>query len=265
MNLSSEKPQVRYRGGQILDDVEAIIPRIGNSITTYGTAVVRQFEMMGAYTLNSSLSISRSRDKLRSLQILSRKAIRIPVTGFSNSSRDTNDLIKMVGGAPLVVKLVEGTQGIGVVLAETNKAAESVINAFKELKADILVQEFIKESNGEDIRCLVIGDKVVASMKRSSADGDFRANLHRGGVAEKVRITPEERAMAVKSCKSLGLSVAGVDLLRSNKGPMVIEVNSSPGLEGIEKQTGKDIAGLIIKHIEKEYCPKAAIKKKIQA
>jgi len=257
MNITSHKPSIHYKGEE-LKGFDAIIPRIGASITFYGSAVVRQFEMMGVYSLNSSVSISRSRDKLRSLQLLAKKGIGLPITGFAHSTKFTDDLIDMVGGSPLVIKMLEGTQGIGVVLAETNKAAESVIGAFRGLKVNILVQEFIKESSGTDIRCFVIGGKVVASMKRKALSGDFRSNIHRGGKAENVRITPEERSTAVRAAKIMGLNVAGVDLLRSNHGPVVMEVNSSPGLEGIEKTSGKDIAGMIIEYIEKSSKQKAS-------
>ncbi|MFK8031101.1 MAG: 30S ribosomal protein S6--L-glutamate ligase [Gammaproteobacteria bacterium] len=250
MNIATHNPGIHYKGDQIVG-VEAIIPRIGASISFYGTAVVRQFEMMGVYSINESVAISRSRDKLRALQLLSRKGIGLPVTGFANSPDDTDDLLQFVGGAPVVIKLLEGTQGVGVVLAETKKAAESVIEAFRGLKANFMVQEFIKEAGGADIRCLVIGDKVVASMKRQGREGEFRSNLHRGGSAELIKITPEERSTAVRSAKVMGLNVAGVDLLRSNHGPVVMEVNSSPGLEGIERATGKDVAGMIISFIEK--------------
>jgi len=250
MDITSHKPNIHYRG-ETLDDFDAVIPRIGASVTFYGTAVLRQFEMMGVYPLNESVAISRSRDKLRSLQLLSRKGIGMPVTGFAHKPDDVQDLIKMVGGAPLVIKLLEGTQGIGVVLAETQKAAESVIEAFMGLKANILVQEFIGEAGGADIRCFVIGDKVVAAMKRQGAEGEFRSNLHRGGNASLIKITPEERSTAVRAAKTMGLNVAGVDLLRSNHGPLVMEVNSSPGLEGIEVATDLDIAGMIIQFIEK--------------
>jgi ribosomal protein S6--L-glutamate ligase len=211
--------------------------------------------MMGVYPLNESVAITRSRDKLRSVQLLSRKGIGLPVTGFAHSPDDTQDLIKMVGGAPLVIKLLEGTQGIGVVLAETQKAAESVIEAFMGLKANILVQEYIKEAGGADIRCLVIGERVVAAMKRQAQAGEFRSNLHRGGSATLVKITPEERSTAVRASKVMGLNVAGVDILRSNHGPVVMEVNSSPGLEGIETATDKDIAGMIIEFIERNARP----------
>ncbi|MBC8206679.1 MAG: 30S ribosomal protein S6--L-glutamate ligase [Kiritimatiellales bacterium] len=250
MNIASHKPTIHYKGEPI-EGVDAVIPRIGASVTFYGAAVLRQFEMMGVYPLNESVAITRSRDKLRSLQLLSRKGIGLPVTGFANKPDDIKDVIKMVGGAPLVVKLLEGTQGIGVVLAETQKAAESVIEAFMGLKANILVQEYIKEAGGSDIRCFVIGGKVVAAMQRTAAPGEFRSNLHRGGSSSLVRITPEERSTAVRAAKIMGLNVAGVDLLRSNHGPVVMEVNSSPGLEGIEGATGKDIAGQIIDYIEK--------------
>lgn len=255
MNIAAHRPSIHYKG-EALEDVDAIIPRIGSSITFYGTAVVRQFEMMGTKTLNPSLAISRSRDKLRSMQMLARKGIGLPVTGFAHSPDEVPDLIQMVGGAPLVVKLLEGTQGIGVVLCETRKAAESVIEAFLGLDTNILVQEYIKEAGGADIRCFVIGDKVVASIKRQAAPGEFRSNLHRGGSAEVIKITPEERKTAVRAARVMGLEVAGVDILRSNHGPVVMEVNSSPGLEGIEMATGKDLAGLILTHLEKEVVDK---------
>ncbi len=250
MNIATMRPAVHYRGHS-LDDVDAVIPRIGASVTFYGTAVVRQFEMMGVYCVNESVAISRSRDKLRALQLLSRKGIGMPVTAFGASPDDTDHLLSLVGDAPVVIKLLEGTQGVGVVLAETRKAAESVIEAFRGLDANFLVQEFIKEAGGTDIRCLVIGEKVVAAMKRTGKEGEFRSNLHRGGTAQLVRITPEERSTAVRAARIMGLNVAGVDLLRSNHGPVVMEVNSSPGLEGIETATGKDVAGLIIEFIEK--------------
>lgn len=249
MNIASHKPTIHYKGEE-LEGFDAVIPRIGASVTFYGAAVLRQFEMMGVYPLNESVAITRSRDKLRSLQLLARKGIGLPVTGFASKPDDVRDMIKMVGGAPLVVKLLEGTQGIGVVLAETQKAAESVIQGFMGVKANILVQEYIKEAGGADIRCFVIGGKVVASMERKAAPGEFRSNLHQGGSAASIRITPEERSTAVRAAKIMGLNVAGVDLLRSNHGPVVMEVNSSPGLEGIEKVSGKDIAGKIIDYIE---------------
>jgi ribosomal protein S6--L-glutamate ligase len=250
MNITSHKPEIHYNGVAI-EDIDAIIPRIGASVSFYGAAVVRQFEMMGVYSVNESVAITRSRDKLRALQLLSRKGIGLPVTGFANSPDDTQDLLQFVGGAPVVIKLLEGTQGVGVVLAETTKAAESVIEAFRGLGANFMVQEFIKEAKGADIRCLVVGDKVVAAMKRQGREGEFRSNLHRGGSAEVIKITPEERSTAVRSAKVMGLNVAGVDLLRSNHGPVVMEVNSSPGLEGVETTTGKDVAALIIEFIEK--------------
>jgi len=250
MNITSHNPTIHYHGKE-LKSINAVIPRIGASVTFYGAAVVRQFEMMGIYSLNKSLGITRASDKLHSLQLLSSKGIGLPITGFANKPGDIGDLSKMVGGAPLVVKFIEGTQGIGVVLAETDQAAESVIQAFMGLKANILVQEYIEEARGADIRCFVIGNRVVAAMKRQAREGEFRSNIHRGGYAELVKITPEERSTAVRSAKIMGLSVAGVDILRSNHGPVVIEVNSTPGLEGIEKASGKDIAGMIIKFIEK--------------
>ena len=254
MTIASQRPTIHYKGEEITG-IDAVIPRIGASITFYGTAVVRQFEMMGVYSVNESVAISRSRDKLRSLQLLARKGIGLPVTGFAHSTKFTKDLITLVGGAPLVIKLLEGTQGLGVVLTETDKAAESVIEAFRSLKENILVQEFIKEAGGADLRCFVIGDKVVAAMKRQGGEGEFRSNLHRGGNASIARLTPEERLTAVRAAKIMGLNVAGVDLLRSNHGPVVMEVNSSPGLEGIEKSTEKNVAGMIIDFIEKQAKP----------
>jgi ribosomal protein S6--L-glutamate ligase len=254
MNIASMRPTVKYKGEDVTG-IDAVIPRIGFSITRYGTAVLRQFEMMGVFPLNESVAIVRSRDKLRSLQLLARKGIGLPVTGFANQVAETQDLIQMVGGAPLVVKLSEGTQGKGVVLAESAKAAEGVIDAFRQLDADFLVQEFIKEAGGADIRCLVIGNKVVAAMKRQAKDGEFRSNLHRGGTASLVRLTPEERSTAVRAANIMGLNVAGVDILRSNHGPVVMEVNSSPGLEGIENATNKNVAGMVIEFIEKNSKP----------
>jgi ribosomal protein S6--L-glutamate ligase len=254
MTIASQRPTIHYKGEELIG-YDAIIPRIGASITFFGTAVVRQFEMMDVYSINESVAISRSRDKLRSLQLLARKGIGLPVTGFAHSTQYTKDLIKLAGGAPLVIKLLEGTQGIGVVLAETGKAAESVIEAFRGLKENILVQEFIKEAGGADLRCFVIGDKVVAAMKRQGGEGEFRSNLHRGGNATLAKLTPEERLTAVRAAKIMGLNVAGVDLLRSNHGPVVMEVNSSPGLEGIEAATEKNVAGMIISFIEKAAKP----------
>ena len=250
MNITSSKPMVHYRD-QMLDDLDVIIPRIGASITYYGTAVLRQFEMMGVYSMNESTSITRSRDKLRCLQILSRSGIGLPTTSYAHSTKMTEKLIKMVGGAPCVIKLIEGTQGKGVILGDTAKSAESVIDGFRQMKAHFLVQEFIKECNGSDIRAFVIGDKVVASMMRQAKEGEFRSNLHRGGSAIPVKISEEEAAMAVNAAKALGLNVAGVDLLRSKRGPLVLEVNSSPGLQGIETSTGLDIASMMIEYIEK--------------
>ena len=252
MKIDATEPEVHYRGGKILNDLDAVITRIRPSVTFYGCALARQFESMGVYTINSSAAITQSRDKLFSLQLLLKNGISIPTTGFANSPIDTNDLIDMVDGAPLIVKLLEGTQGHGVVLAETKKAAESVINAFKALRANLLVQEFIKEADGKDLRCFVIGGKVVASIQREAAPGEFRANIHQGGTASIVKITPEERTLAIKAAKTLGLKVAGVDIIRSKNGPLLLEVNSSPGLEGIESATGKDIAGMMISSIEKK-------------
>jgi ribosomal protein S6--L-glutamate ligase len=248
MNITSSKPRIYLEGEELRAD--AIIPRIAVQHTSYGNAVVRQFEMMGVLTLNDSVAISRSRDKLRSLQLLAKKGVGLPVTGFAHSIDATNELISMCGGAPLVVKLLQGTQGMGVVLAETKKAAESVIEAFKEVRADILVQEYIAESKGADIRCIVLGKKVIAAMERQGIDGEFRSNLHRGGKAKKISITPEERKTAIKAAKIMGLNLAGVDLLRSARGPLVIEVNSSPGLEGIENATNKNCADAIIQFLE---------------
>jgi ribosomal protein S6--L-glutamate ligase len=254
MNITSLRPSIHYKGEDLVG-FDAIIPRIGASITFYATAVLRQFEMMGVYPLNESVAVTRSRDKLRSLQLLARKGIGLPVTGFAHSPDDIQDMMRMMGGAPAVIKLLEGTQGIGVVLAETPKAVESVVEAFMGLKANILIQEFIKEAGGSDIRCFVIGGKVVAAMKRQGKEGEFRSNLHRGGSASLIRLTPEERSTAVRAGSIMGLNVCGVDILRSNHGPVVMEVNSSPGLEGIEGASQKDVAGLIIQFIEKNYRP----------
>ena len=250
MNVCAEEPEIHYRGGEVLAPFDAVIPRIRPAITHYGCAVLRQFEISGAYCLNGSMGIGRARDKLRTLQILAQKGIPMPVTSFAHSPQETNELIKMVGNAPLVVKLLSGTQGVGVVLAETDNAAESLINAFKSVKADILVQEFVKEAEGKDIRCFVIDDKVVAAMQRIAPPGDFRANIHRGGTAVDIKITAEERRIALQAAKAVGLKVAGVDIIRSASGPKVLEINSSPGLEGIESVTGLDIAGLMIESVE---------------
>ncbi len=252
--IGQAQPQIRYQR-RILDDFDAVIPRIGASITQYGTAVLRHFEVLGTYPLNESQAIARSRDKQRSFQLMARRGIGLPVTAFAHKTRQADDLINMVGGPPVVIKLVEGTQGIGVVLAETLNTAKSMIEAFGSLNANILIQEFIAESKGEDLRCIVIGDRVVASIRRRGAPGDFRSNLHRGGHADPVKISPLERKTAVKAAKALGLNVCGVDMLRANRGPVVLEVNSSPGLEGIEKATGKDIAGAIIEFLEKNARP----------
>lgn len=253
MSLDGKVGSVLYRGEPI--KVDAVIPRIGASVTFYGTAVVRQFETMGVYTLSGSAAIGRSRDKLCAHQILSREGLGLPVTAFARSVKDTGSVIDMVGGAPLVIKLHEGTQGNGVVLAETKKAAESVIDAFRQLDANILVQEFVKEAGGTDVRCIVVGGRVVAAMVRQSAPGDFRSNLHRGGSATIAKLTTKERRTAVKAAKAMGLNVAGVDLLRSARGPLVLEVNSSPGLEGIETVTGVDVAGEIIEFVENHADP----------
>ncbi len=250
MDITSARPSVRYNGKR-LPKYDAVIPRIGASVSFYGTSVVRQFEMMGTYSINESVAISRSRDKLRSLQLLSRKGIGMPRTGFAHHPDKIDDLIKNVGGAPVVIKLLEGTQGIGVVLADTQKAAESIIEAFMGLNASILVQEYIKEAGGSDIRCFVVGGKVVAAMKRQAAPGEFRSNLHRGGSASLTRLSPAERKCAVDAARTMGLNCCGVDILRANDGPVVMEVNSSPGLEGIEAATGKDVAGMVIEFIEK--------------
>lgn len=252
MNINDKNPSIHMKG-QELPRYDAVIPRIGASVTFYGTAVLRQFEMMNCYSLNGSLAITRSRDKLRSMQLLSRKGIGLPVTGFASGPGDIPDLIDMVGGAPLVIKLLEGTQGIGVVLAETRKAAESVLEAFMGLNANIMVQEYIKEAGGADIRCFVIGNKVIAAMKRQAPEGEFRSNLHRGGSASLVKLTKDERATAVQAARAMGLNLAGVDILRSRRGPLVMEVNSSPGLEGIEQATARDVAHCIIEYIENNY------------
>lgn len=256
IDIASAAPAIHY-DHERLTGVDAVIPRIGASVTFFGTAVLRQFEMMGVYALNESVAVSRSRDKLRSLQLLSRKGIGLPATVFAHRSNDPAHLLTLMGGAPAVIKLLEGTQGKGVVLGETKKAAESIIQAFSGLKAEFLVQSFVKEANGEDIRCIVLGDKVVASMKRKGAEGDFRSNLHQGGTAAPVRISPAERATAVRAAKAMGLAFCGVDLLRSSSGPLVMEVNSSPGIEGVEKATGLDVAGKVIEYIERNARPGA--------
>ena len=251
VNITSHRPQIHYQG-KILPKYDAVIPRIGASVTFFGTSVLRQFEMMGVYPVNESVAISRSRDKLRSLQLLSRKGIGLPVTVFAHRSGNVDELLEIIGGAPVVIKLLEGTQGIGVVLGETHASASSIIQAFGGLKSNILVQEFVKEANGEDIRCLVIDGKVVAAMKRTGKEGDFRSNLHQGGAAQSIKIPPTERQTAVSAAKIMGLNLCGVDLLRANHGPVVMEVNSSPGLEGVEKATGIDVADKIIEFIERK-------------
>jgi ribosomal protein S6--L-glutamate ligase len=253
MKLDADTPEIHYRGGKILDNFDAVIPRIRPSMTYYGCALTRQFEALKVFALNNAAAITQSRDKLFSLQLLLNNGVDIPTTGFANSPLDTDDLIKMVGGSPLIVKLLEGTQGKGVVLAETKKAAESVINAFKSLNANILVQEFIKEANGKDLRLFVVDGKVVAAMQREAAPGEFRANIHMGGTASVIKVTADEKKIAIKAAKAMDLKVAGVDIIRSSKGPLLLEVNSSPGLEGIEGATNKDIAGEMIKAIEKNF------------
>lgn len=254
MDITSSRPRVYYKnkGKKEQLQFDAVIPRIGASITSYGTAVLRQFEVGNVYSVNESIAITRSRDKLRAHQLLARKHVGMPITGYANRADATEDLIEFVGGAPLVVKVLSSTQGKGVLLAETDKAAESLINAFRDLDTEFLVQEFIKDAGGSDIRCFVIGGKVIAAMQRTAKEGEFRSNLHMGGSAKLIRLTPEERALAVKAAKVMGLDVAGVDIIRSGHGPLVLEVNSSPGLEGIENATGKDVAGAIIQYIEKD-------------
>ena len=264
IDITSHRPAIWY-GGERLENLDAVIPRIGAKHTFYGTAVVRQFEMMGVYPTVESQGISRSRDKLRALQLLAAEGVGLPVTSFAHSTKDLDGLISLVGGAPLVVKLLEGTQGVGVVLAETKKAAESVIGAFRQLDANILVQEYIKEAGGSDIRAFVIGNRVVAAMERTAAPGDFRSNIHRGGEARRIRLTPEERAAAKRAAKILGLNVAGVDLMRSNHGPVVLEVNSSPGLEGLEQTTRIDVAGKVIEFVESNAAAKATTRARKKA
>lgn len=252
MDVSTGTPMVYYKKRK-LNKFDAVIPRIGASITSYGMAIVRQFEMMGVYCVNSSNAIGRSRDKLRSLQILSQKGLPLPKTSFASSTQQTGMLINLVGGAPTVVKLLEGSQGRGVVLAETQKASESLIDAFRELQANFLVQEFIRDANGSDIRCFVVGDKIVATMMRQAKEGEFRSNIHRGGVGIPVKITSEERKVAVGAAKAMRLNVAGVDIIRSGSGPKILEVNSSPGLEGIEGCTEKNVAVKLIEYVEDNY------------
>lgn len=262
-NISHTNPEIFISGSKSSRKLnfDAVIPRIGASITKYGTAIVRQFEISGVYSVNDSVSIVRSRDKLRAHQILAKKKIDMPKTGYAHSARATNDLIKFVGGAPLIVKVLTSTQGKGVLLAETTKAAESLINAFLNLNTDFLVQEFIKESGGSDIRCFVIGDNVIASMERHNMKGDFRSNLHNGGVGRKIEITKEEEDLAVNATKILGLEVAGVDIIRSERGPLILEINSSPGIEGIENITNINVAGHIIRYIKDQISNKKSINK----
>ncbi len=248
--IEQGRPHI-YNGGKEVTGVNAVIPRIGASATFYGSAVVRQFEMMKIFTAVESQALVRSRDKLRSLQILARAGLGMPKTAFANQPKDIDNVIEQIGGAPCVIKLLEGTQGIGVILAENQKAAKSVIEAFLKLKASLLVQEFIKESKGADIRVFVVDGQIVGAMKRQAKEGEFRSNLHRGGTATVINLSAEERATAIKAVKKLGLGIAGVDLLQSNRGPLVMEVNSSPGLEGIEGATGLDIAGKIIEYVER--------------
>lgn len=260
VGIRQGQPSIHYKG-QHLTDIDAIIPRIGASVTFYGSAIVRQFEVMGVISANPSQAITRSRDKLRCMQILSGAGLGMPITGFARRTHDVDDLIKMVGGPPLVIKLLEGTQGIGVVLAETKKAASSVIEAFYGLGNNILIQEYIKESRGTDIRAFVVDGKVVGAMRRTAKEGEFRSNLHRGGTAEVIRLNRTERETAIRAAKELGLTVCGVDMLPSDRGPLVLEVNSSPGLEGIEKATNKDIASTIIAFLEKQHVLKQQTKK----
>lgn len=253
--IEQDNPTIHYDGNE-LSHFDSVIPRIGASVTFYGTAVVRQFEMMNVFMLNESQAIARSRDKLRSLQLLSMAGLDLPKTAFAYHTKDVNDLIDQVGGPPCVIKLIEGTQGIGVVLAETREAAQSVIEAFYGLKARIIIQEYIEESGGADIRAFVVGDEVMGAMKRQGKEGEFRSNLHRGGRSEVIELEEDYRTTALEAVKTLGLSVAGVDMVRSNRGPMVLEVNSSPGLEGIEKTTGMDLAGKIIEYVEDKASPR---------
>ena len=254
MNITSRKPELHYQG-QKLEDFDAVIPRIAASHTFYGLAVLRQFEMMGVYPLNESVAIGRSRDKLRSLQLLARDGVDLPPTAFANDARRTEDILKMVGGAPVVIKLLEGTQGIGVVLGETHNSAKSVIEAFNGVAINILVQQFVPEAHGRDIRAFIVGRKIVAAMERKGPEGEFRSNLHRGGTAKATELSAAEKSTALKAAQSMGLNVAGVDMLRAKSGPVVMEVNSSPGLEGIEKASGKDVAKAILEFLERAAKP----------
>lgn len=263
MNITAEQPSIQYKG-HVLEAVDAIIPRIGANRTFYGTAILRQFETMGTYTINSSLAIARARDKLRSQQLLVMKGVKMPATGFAHTPNDINDLIDLVGGPPLIIKLVEGTQGIGVMLAETRKAAKSIAQTLRGLNANIILQEYIAESHGADIRAFVVGDRVIATMQRIAAPGEFRANIHRGGQADVIHITKTEREAAIKATKIMGLGMAGVDFIRSKYGPLILEINSSPGLEGIETATKKDVATAIIRHVEKKAKPQGRLHNRYQ-
>jgi ribosomal protein S6--L-glutamate ligase len=256
MNIASRRPEI-YFNGESLTGYDAVIPRIGALVTFYSLAVLRQFKLMGVFPLNESVAIGRSRDKLRSMQLLARDGVGLPVTAFAHDAKQAGEVVKLAGGAPVVIKLLEGTQGIGVVLADTERSAKSVIQAFRGANVNILAQEFINESAGADIRAIVVGGKVVAAMKRTGEEGEFRSNLHRGGSAKLIKISPEERSTAIRAAKSIGLAVCGVDMLRANHGAAVMEVNSSPGLEGVEKATGLDVAGMIIQHLEKTAKPDA--------
>jgi ribosomal protein S6--L-glutamate ligase len=262
--MDEQGPSVFYQGER-LDDIDAVIPRIGASVSFYGTAVVRQFEMMKVFSAIDSLAITRSRDKLRSLQILSRKGVGMPKTAFTNFSKQDNSVLKHIGDAPVVIKLLEGTQGLGVVLAETNKAAKSVVEAFDSLKTRVILQEFIEEAGGSDIRAFIVDGQIVGAMKRQGKEGEFRSNLHRGGKATVINLSRAEKSTALNAAKAMGLAIAGVDMLQSKRGPMVLEVNSSPGLEGIEKSTGVDIAGKIIEYVERSVARERRPKDRIKA
>lgn len=262
--MDESGPSIFYKGKKV-QDIDAIIPRIGASVTFYGTAVVRQFEMMHVFSALDSLAIARSRDKLRSLQILSRSGIMMPRTAFTNFGKEENKVLKHMGRAPVVIKLLEGTQGLGVVLAETDKAAKSVVEAFESLKTRIIMQEYIEEAGGADIRAFIVDGEVVGAMKRQGKEGEFRSNLHRGGQANVIKLSRTEKAMALNAAKSMGLAIAGVDMIVSKRGPLVLEVNSSPGLEGIEKASGVDIAGKIVEYIERSVAKKIRPKDRVKA
>ena len=262
--MDNKGPSMFYKG-EPLNDIDAVIPRIGASVTFYGTAVVRQFEMMKVFSALDSLAITRSRDKLRSLQILSRSGLKMPKTAFTNFSKQDNQVLKHIGDAPVVIKLLEGTQGLGVVLAETNKAAKSVVEAFDSLKTRVILQEFIEEAGGSDIRAFVVNGEIVGAMKRQGKEGEFRSNLHRGGNASVIKLSRAEKSAALKAAKAMGLAIAGVDMLQSKRGPLILEVNSSPGLEGIEKSTGVDVAGKIIEYIEQSVARQRRPKDRIKA